>query len=199
MKTYDLAAFTRNIQNSGLQFFTLDTLRNLLEVPTRSPLFTVIQRLIQAGVIVKVERNKYVYHGYQGSEFALANFLYQPSYISFESALSFYGVLSQFPTEVTSATLKQTQMKVVDGKQFSYFRIKKDLFWGYTKQENYLIAEAEKALLDQMYLATRGSKSLSFDEYDFSLLHKKTIARYAGLFPQTRQFLSGMRQLKEHL
>ena len=199
MKTYDLASLTKEIRDSGLYFFRIDTLQNVLKVPNHRSLYNVLSQLIRAGILDKAERNIYIRSDYQGSEFALANFLYQPSYISFESALSFYGVLSQFPTEVTSATLKLPRTKICEDRQFSYFRIKKDLFWGYVKQENYLIAEAEKALLDQMYLATKGSRSLSFDEYDFSCFNKKTIYKYAHMFPQTRQFLSRMKQLQEYL
>ena len=199
MKTYDLASLTKEIRDSGLYFFRIDTLQNVLKVPNHRSLYNVLSQLVRAGILDKAERNTYIRSDYQGSEFALANFLYQPSYISFESALSFYGVLSQFPIEVTSATLKLPRTKICKDKQFSYFRIKKDLFWGYTKQENYLIADAEKALLDQLYFSTKGNKSLSFDEYDFSRLHKKTIFQYAQLFPHTRQFLSGMKQLKEYL
>ena len=36
--------------------------------------------------------------------------------------------------------------------------ISKNLFWGYIKEDNYLIADREKALADQLYLASKGIK-----------------------------------------
>ena len=42
------------------------------------------------------------------NDFLLANFLYQPSYISLESALSFFGIVTGFAYQITSLTTKKT-------------------------------------------------------------------------------------------
>ena len=190
-----MGLLTKKIYDSSIQLFPLKTLRDLMDIDKTSSLFKVVNRLVESGVLLKIERNKYVLKNYSGSEFALANFIYEPSYVSFESALSFYGIISQFPYEVTSATIKQTRSKEFNSKQYSYYRIKKELSWGYVKHDNYLIAEKEKALLDQIYLSSKGIKKIHLEEYDLSLIDKNKLKSYMIKYPQTRQFKSAITAL----
>lgn len=190
MKTYDMSLLTKKIYDSSVQMYTLESLKEILTIEKESSLYKVINRLMESGVLENIERNKYILNKYSGSDFSLANFIYEPSYISFESALNHYGILSQFPYEVTSATLKQTKSKEFNGKLYNFYRLKKELFWGYQKEENYLIAEKEKALLDQIYLASKGIKMVHFDEYDLSHIDKRKIKSYLTHYQQTKKFKS---------
>lgn len=74
-------------------------------------------------VLVSIEKNKYLVKGKNVSTFEIANFLYQPSYISLETALNFWGILSQFPYEITSVTLKKSVVKKFDDKVYTYSKI----------------------------------------------------------------------------
>ena len=107
MVTYNLAGITKKIYQSNFSFFSLKTLKDILEIGKEAVLFSVIKKLIKTGVLIKIEKDKYLLEGVKISDFALANFLYQPSYVSFESALNFYGILSQFPYEISSATARK--------------------------------------------------------------------------------------------
>lgn len=178
MERYNLALMTKRIYDSGLKVFTLDTLRVILAIEKESSAFGVIKRLAINGVLEKIERNKYLLAGAEIHDFALANFLYSPSYISFESALNFHGVLSQFPYEITSVSSRKTVKKNIAGKLFSYARLQKSLFWGYEKKNGFLIASSEKALFDQAYLSAKGLKTLSWDEYDLTLVNQKKLKSY---------------------
>ncbi|MEK7633226.1 MAG: hypothetical protein AAB437_00085 [Patescibacteria group bacterium] len=183
-----MSFLTKKIYESSTQLFTLKTLREHLNIDKSSSLFNIVNRLIESGVLIKIERNKYSLKKYSCSEFALANFMYESSYVSFESALSFYGVLSQFPYEVTSATLGQTRLKKFNEKEYGYYHLKKSLFWGYIKEDNYLIADKEKALVDQLYLSSKGIKKIHLEEYDLSLINKSKLKSYILKYPQTSQF-----------
>ena len=85
--------------------------------------------------------------------------MYSPSYISFETALNYYGLLSQFPLEITSATLGKKTEKEINNQLYTYSKIDKKLFTGYYKESNYLIATKEKALFDEIYLISKSIKS----------------------------------------
>src|SRR3989338_106701 len=172
MQSYHMGVITKKIYDSPIKLFSLKSLNDLLEITKKSSFYKVIKRLIDNEVLVKIERNKYCLKNYSCNDFIFANFIYEPSYISFESALSYYGILSQFPHEITSASTKQTKSKTYSGKQFNYYKIQNKLFWGYTKKENYLIADKEKALSDQIYLSSKGIKSLHIEELDLSLIDK---------------------------
>ncbi|MBU4210252.1 hypothetical protein KKC08_01335 [Patescibacteria group bacterium] len=190
MKTYDLALLTKELAESGILFFDLKTLRDILNIKNEDSFFDVIKRLRRSGVIKKIERNKYLLKGkLEFNDFALANFIYSPSYVSFESALNFHGILSQFPLEISSATTKNTKKKSVEGRHFFYCQIKKSLFWGYVKKDSYLMAVPEKALIDQFYLYTKGLKSFGVDEYDLSLINKRVLKKYLIRIPEIKNKL----------
>lgn len=81
--------------------------------------------------------------------------MYEPSYISLEWALHYYGLIPEMVYNITSISTKATRKFKNYFGLFIYRKIKKELFWGYKKEEKngqiYLIAEPEKALLDYIY------------------------------------------------
>lgn len=199
MERYNLGLMTKRIYQSNLPLFTLKTLRDILDIENEATLFSAVKRLLEAGILKKMERNKYLLKDFPISDFALANFLYQPSYISFETALNFYGILSQFPYEVSNATTRKTAKKEFEGKIFTYTKIKKELFWGYEKKENFLIAFPEKALLDQIYLAAKGQRGINFSEYNLENISLSKFRDYLTRYPKTRQFMSILKKIKIYL
>jgi len=86
----------------------------------------------------------------------IAFHIYNPSYISLESALSFYGAIPEIVYSVTCITTKANRRFNNIFGNFIYRNIRPDLFWGYnvfeTKHSKYLLASREKALLDFLYL-----------------------------------------------
>ncbi len=187
METYNLAIITKKLYKSNNKFFTLQQLSDVLNIK-KSSLFKIIQKLLAANILTKIEKNKYFLTDSQISDFALANYLYQPSYISLESALNFYGILSQFPYEITSITTKKPKEKIFENQIFTYRKLKKELYFGYQKIEDYLIAYPEKALLDQLYLYAKGLKSINLDEYKLDSLNVSRIRKYLRNYPLTKQF-----------
>lgn len=90
-------------------------------------------------------------------EFILANRLYEPSYVSLESALNYYGIIPDVPFSVTSITIKKTQEFKNQFGLFLYRSLKPELFFGWQevkidKVYFYKIAKPEKALFDFIYL-----------------------------------------------
>ncbi|MBN1364678.1 MAG: hypothetical protein JW976_07735 [Syntrophaceae bacterium] len=86
----------------------------------------------------------------------IAAFIYAPSYLSLESALSWYGFIPEMVYAYVSVTARINRKFTNDFGTFLYRHIKSDLFWGYTEMKteygHYLMAEPEKALLDYLYL-----------------------------------------------
>jgi|SRR3989339_351831 len=120
------------------------------------------QRLVEwqkKGYIRKIIRNYYVFSGTEADEhllFLTANKIYKPSYVSFETALAYYGLIPENVYLVTSASTRKTYVFNTPLGKFSYNSLKKSLFFGYKPirygKENFLIATAEKALLDYLYI-----------------------------------------------
>ncbi len=190
-----MAEVTGKLYQSDFRLFSTKTLRDILEIEKESTFFSVLRRLISGGVLHRLERDVYVLKNVTVNNFSIANALCTSSYISFESALNFYGVLSQFPHETTSATVKKGKEKTINGTVYSYAHIQRQLFWGYRKSD-WLIAEPEKALLDQAYLWSKGLKMVQWDEYDCSSLSKQKIRDYMRRYPHTRQFAKAKKELE---
>lgn len=196
MGTSSLSQSIKKIYESNLYFFTTKTLRDIFGEKKESTFFKYLTRLVGDEILLKIEKNKYLLNSPKINDFELANFLLSPSYLSFETALNYYGILSQFPYEVTSATSKKTNLKKFQGKVFSYTHITKSLFWGYLKKDNFLIAEPEKAFCDQLYLVAKGIKKINLDEIDTERLKKNTLKQYLASFPKTKQFSAMIEKLK---
>ncbi|MEI6613602.1 MAG: hypothetical protein WCL37_01775 [Chrysiogenales bacterium] len=86
----------------------------------------------------------------------IATLLYQPSYLSLESAMAWYGFIPEIVYSHVSVTARINRTFTNDFGTFIYRHLKAELFWGYTEiktdQGHYLLAEPEKALLDYIYL-----------------------------------------------
>lgn len=196
METYNLGAITKTLYDSGASVLTRSTIRDTIHTDIHpATLAVLIRRLVQTGILIKLERNKYFVNNAGTHEFLIANFLYEPSYVSFESALNFHGVLPQFPYEITSATTKKTVEKTIGGKVYRYNRIKKSLWWGYDKTDGFLLAHPEKALLDLVYLTAKGYGVIHPDDLIRERLNRPRAKQYAAAFPKTAAFLRLRREL----
>lgn len=113
----------------------------------------------EKGYIQKLRNRFYFFTGNTVNErylFFAANELYSPSYISLESALSWYGFIPEGVFQVTSCSSRKTQSFDTPLGSFSYRHIKPALFFGYHLEQwnnhHFAIAEPEKTVIDYLYL-----------------------------------------------
>lgn len=100
--------------------------------------------------------------------FMAANLLYEPSYISLESALAYYQVIPETVLGVTSISSRRTKQFTSDWGVFQYRSVKSDLLFGYevvnvNQQKKYKMAKLEKVILDYLYLNTRINQIIEFE------------------------------------
>ena len=154
-----------------------------------------LTRWVKKGYLLKLKNGIYAfnkdYEKIKGEEVAAA--LYQPSYLSLESALSTYGFIPEMVYAYVSVTAKIN--RTFDNKfgHFIYRHVKSELFWGYrevkTDAGRYLIAEPEKAVLDYLYLnlskinSESDFENLRFNEDRLSeTLNREKFSRYLQAF-----------------
>ena len=130
------------------------------------------------GYIGKIIRRFYYFKDIDINEtllFVIANKIYSPSYISLECALSYYGIIPEKTFLITSITTKKTYNFKTSIGNFSYRKIKKELFFGYElkkiNNQSFLIATPEKALADYFYLNPKNSSK----EYIYEMRINKSI------------------------
>lgn len=193
METYNNIEIIKILQKNNLSLFTLTDFAKLFKIENRETLYKKIQRLEEKEIIKKLIKGKYLFLFNKPDDFTVANFLYQPSYISLESALSFHSLITGFPYQITSITTKKAKLYAFDQKSFQYAQIKPDYFWGFEKKENFLIAEKEKALLDYVYLVFKGWRILTKkdlrSDFDLSQINKEKFITYLKLF-KNKQFIN---------
>ena len=136
-------------------------------------------------LFIKLRNGLYALKLNPPSETEIANRLLAPSYISFEYALSRYGIIPESSYSITSATTKLTREFTAQGKIYEYNRIKAIAYRGYRTEKQgsatVLIAEPEKALADYLYFVDLRLKRLN-DRLSTRHLKKSSVLRYASLF-----------------
>ena len=170
------------------------SLFTILDVKKKFPkekelsLRTQLSRFVQKGLLVKIKRGLYCFIPSSIDEFELANKLYQPSYVSLETALNYYGVIPDISQGITSVSLTTTKKISNKFGVFYYAKIKPTLFWGWLKVKLvgsdgfFLMAQKEKALLDFFYLRRvkyKGDLRLNLDNFNFRRYQK-----YVKNFPR---------------
>lgn len=104
--------------------------------------------------------------------FKIANNIYNPSYISLESAFSYYWIIPEQVFSVHSVSTKKTNIFNTDIWTFSYKKIKNNLFFGYEildiNENKILMASLEKSLLDYFYLYDNVSDTVDLEYLRFN-------------------------------
>jgi predicted transcriptional regulator of viral defense system len=111
------------------------------------------------GYIIKLRRGFYCFEETQKGEsfrYFSANKIYSPSYISLESALSYYNLIPEGVFTTTSLTTRNTTSFSTPVGSFSYRNVKAQLFFGYRllniQGHTIKMADPEKSILDYLYL-----------------------------------------------
>jgi len=157
-----------------------------LELHAPSPVFTRQDLLLMGLKVHDAQLSQWVRKGYlirlKNGIFAFARgkeqlqaehvafLLYQPSYLSLESALAHYGFIPETVYAMTSVTAKTTRTFDTPLGRFIYRHVKPGLFWGHVEHQagegTFLLAEPEKALLDYLYL----NRTIIRSQADFDAL-----------------------------
>jgi predicted transcriptional regulator of viral defense system len=149
-----------------------------------------LNRWVKDGRLIKLRKGIYAlaepYAKLKAEPFAIANNLKSPSYVSLQSALSWYGLIPEFVPAVTSVTTGRPQIIQTLPGRFEFRHIDKDFFWGYrevklSEKQNVFIALPEKALLDLVYLTAGGDKKEFLEELrlqNFEKLDKDVLKRF---------------------
>lgn len=136
-----------------------------------------LTRWTKQSLLIKLRNSWYSFPEYlkmQNFQYFVSNKMYSPSYISLQTAMSFYGIIPEAVVATTAVgTLKKANFENAFGS-FSYQRILPELFFGYEQKPflnkmSFYFATPEKAILDFLYLypyynTGQEIRELRFDE-----------------------------------
>ena len=174
----------RMLAQRGLKLFSPLELQRLLGL---SPVATsfLVHRYTRQGALLKLRNGLYCLADRRPSELAVANRLYEPSYVSFEYALAYYHLIPETTYAVTSATPRPTRLIEAAGLTFEYHRLKRSAFTGYEPVtiggETALLATPEKAVADYLYFVDLKKAALN-DRLNVRPLARRRLEAYVRLF-----------------
>jgi len=186
MKRLNNNLVINTLAKKRLAIFSVDDFTKLFNVSSQRASNFLTRNSRQNFSFVKIKRGLYFALANSPIKFEIANKIYQPSYISFETALSFYNIIPETVYTITSATTKTPKDLAVQDTRYKYFKLKKELFFGYKpaviQQRIVLMADQEKALLDYLYLSSLKKKLISNDRMNLSKIDKNKLGYYVKFF-----------------
>ena len=152
----DFLKFKRQVKSQPL-IFSQDIVRGL-ENP--QSMRNQLASWHKKGLLIHLRKGLYILNSddrnVEVDQTVIANTLYQPSYISLEYALNFYGLIPESVSDITSVSTRKTAKFINDLGTFRYQHINPEAFRGFKKagegQNTSFMAEAEKAVVDFLYL-----------------------------------------------
>lgn len=167
--------------------------------------YSWVKRALKEKILIRLRRGIYLIAKKDRSlinAFEIAQQLYGPSYISFESALSYHGWIPEAVYMTTSASAKRSLSIQTKVGMFSYEHTPKDQFFMAVERKEdkdsiCLIAHPWKALADYMYVRRKKWKTfaeviedLRLDEAKIEASDKETLKEIACYYhsPRVRRF-----------
>jgi predicted transcriptional regulator of viral defense system len=161
---------------------------NILEHLTDKPAILRRQLVdwVKQGKVVQLKKGMYTLSSEDRSvnlsQYYLANHLYSPSYISLETALSYYGLIPERVCAITSVSTKKTQRFKNTYGVFIYRHLKQAAYKDFEVVEDeykniFYIASPEKAIVDFFYFKVGELKEIDLDIFEqaFRLQNLQTL------------------------
>jgi predicted transcriptional regulator of viral defense system len=118
---------------------------------SKSKLYNSLFSLKNKHILESVQKGKYLLKDrIPGNEFMIANSLTSPSYISFWSALSYYGWTEQQPINIQIISINQFKEFQFGAHNVEVTTFASSRFYGYKHISNFSIATKEKAIVDSL-------------------------------------------------
>lgn len=182
------------LRQESIPILTTRDIRRILNVSPRRTQ-RALQDAMKEEVLMRVKPGLYALVVRPPAAFVAANYLMEPSYISFESALSYHRIIPETVYSITSVTPKYPARFTRLNREFTYHKINRKLYFGYSKilvgGAPVLMAEKEKAVLDYLYFVVQGLRKINHRS-NFSKLDTERLKTYALTF---RTVLKGRKRV----
>lgn len=171
------------LNDLGLKIFTALDLCQLFGASKRAS-DAFLSYNARRGLLIRLKQGFYSFSRSLPHDFLIANKIYSPSYVSLDTALSFYSLIPETVYSVISVTTKKTNRFLVGNKEFVYHKIKTSAFLGYkltrVDGEKVYLATPEKAVADLVYFMFLKRKNW-YERLDFEKIVQKRVEEYLNL------------------
>ena len=170
-----------------------------------------LSRWTKEGKLIQLRRGWYVlaepYRKVSPHPFLLANKMKKASYISLQSALSYYGLIPEYVPLTTSVTTGRPERVETAEGVFIYRHIKGELFNAYEQvdvsdKQSIFIASPAKSLFDLIYLTPGGDtwdylKGLRLQNMELIDIHEAKEIFHACNSPKMKRAVARVIQIIE--
>lgn len=148
----------QQLHQRELFYFTPRMLADLFALDI-GQVYRLVPRLKESGLILEAEKGKYLLLGFEpervlSNPLFIASHLVTPAYVSYWSALHFYGLTEQAPLTVFAATTKKKRPVDFHGFRFRFVSVQPHKFFGYRREVvgelPFLIADEAKSIVDSL-------------------------------------------------
>ncbi|HRS42732.1 MAG TPA: hypothetical protein P5530_02565 [Candidatus Diapherotrites archaeon] len=183
MNLYEIKELAKK---SGKAVYSTRQLSNLISKDKLSTA-VYVSRLIKGKFAKKLQKGTI---SFTDNDFVIATQLYEPAYVSLDSALLFHNLITQVPKDIDCITTINS--KYFKSHNIYYHKISPKLFFGFKKYKldnSYaFIAEPEKATLDGLYY---NKYSIADLEEWLSKLNYTRLKKYSKLYNSKIQNMIG--------
>ncbi|MGD2166240.1 MAG: hypothetical protein PVH50_12020 [Anaerolineae bacterium] len=153
-----------------------------------------LSRWTRSGRLYQLRRGLYAlappFQKVEPHPFLVANRMVQPSYVSLQSALSYYGLIPDVVVVTTSVTTLRPNRWDTPMGSYAFRRVKTELFQDYRlvevgREQEAFVAAPEKALLDLIYLEPGADSSVYLTELRLQNLEALDLDRLQHLADDT--------------
>ncbi len=153
------ASLIAAVSGKGLRVFTVADVADMLNI-SRVSASDLVLRLLAKRKLLRIEKGKYLLippeawatGEYTEEGIIIASQMVKPYYLSYWTALSFYGWTEQPSKTIFVATTKLKHPLSVQGITIKFIKLRPDRFFGFTEQwvgnQKMAVAEKEKAIVD---------------------------------------------------
>ncbi len=131
------------LKKGSLDIFRVKDICLLLDIKKQAA-YNLIKALKKKNAIEVIHAGLYAVKGVD--DIAIGTSLNWPSYLSFRSALSYYGMTDQMPKKIIFASSRYRK----ETSRFKYVALHGKRFFGYKAIGEIIIAEKEKAIIDSL-------------------------------------------------
>lgn len=121
----------------------------------------LVVKLVRNGWLIRIKKGLYAISDLSNrgflslSPYVVANLLVKESYVSFESALAYYGMFDQLTNKIISVSKTKYKTASLNNIQYDFLNVKEQFFFGWQEvtadNQTTRIAYAEKALVDMIH------------------------------------------------
>ena len=184
MQKLNLFQIEKKLTSMNKKIFTSQDII-LLSKAKRQTVASFLSYNVKKNRIIRLKNGMYGFKENFISQYLIANALYRPSYVSFETAMSYYQIIPETVYSMTSVTTKSTREFETNNTLFVYHKIEKETFIGYILKkiegEQIYIATPEKALADYCYFIYLHKKKWN-DRINLRKINLRKIREYLLCF-----------------